>query len=142
MLECLLLGGAIIMFNVLDSVTTELGFRLPEHLRTEESNPFVKIFLKDHPIYAHTVKQVAIIAIVAFLILVGDMRIILMSAVMLGLVVANNTYLWLGRKITKRKIPTPFYCACKACHIPDNCMYFVWVALTLLIAFPIAYLLF
>ena len=131
MIDLILVGVVVILLNVLDSVTTELGFRLPKHLRSKESNPFAKGWLEKSPKSAHIFKQVAVIAIVAFLIVFGDMRIMVMLAVMLGLVVANNSYIWIGRKITKRKMHTPFHKACKACHIPENCMYFVWVALAI-----------
>lgn len=142
MIDLILIGGVVVLLNMLDSVTTELGFRLPAHLRSKESNPFMKSFLENHPVYAHTFKQIAIIGIVAFVVLFGDMRIMVMLAVMFGLVVVNNTYIWLGRKITNRKIRTPLYNACKACHIPENCYYFVWVAITVPTAWAIGFLLF
>ena len=142
MIDLILIGGVVVILNVLDSVTTELVDRLPQHLQAEESNPFMKKWLENKPMSAHIFKQVAVIAIVAFMIVQGDMRIMMMVAVLLGLVVINNTYIWLGRKITKRKIHTPFYKACVACRIPKNCRYFVWLAVTVPVALAIGFWLF
>lgn len=142
MIDLILLGVVVILLNVLDSVTTVLVDRLPKYLRAEESNPFAKRWLEKNPKSAHAFKQVSVIGIVVLMIVLGDMRIMMMVVVMLGLVVINNTYIWLGRKITKRKIHTPFQKACVACHVPKNCRYFVWVAVTLPVALAIGFLLF
>ena len=142
MLEYLLIGGAVILFNVLDSVTTELGFRLPEHLRAKESNPLAKPWLEKHPNGFHAFKQLTMIGMVIWLVAVEAIQALVVVAIMLGLVVINNSYILVGRKITKRKINTPFYVACKVCHIHNNLMFVVWVLFTLAVAVPIAYLLF
>lgn len=142
MIDLIIMGVVVVLLNVLDSVTTELGFRLPEHLRTKESNPFAKRWLEKSPKSAHLFKQVSVIGIVVFMIMFGDMRIMVMVIVLLGWVVANNSYIWIGRKITKRKIHTPFYKACKACHIPEKYMYFAWVAVAIPTALAVGYLLF
>jgi hypothetical protein len=141
-IDLILIGGVVILLNVLDSVTSVLIDRLPEYLRAGEANPFMVGWLEKYPKGSHIFKQLAVIAVVAFLIVAGDMRFMVVPVVILGLVVVNNSYIWIGRSITKRKIHTPFYKACKASHIPENRLYFVWVVVTVPMAVAIGFLLF
>lgn len=142
MIEYLLIGGAVILFNVLDSVTTELGFRLPEHLRAKEGNPMARPWLEKYPKGFHTFKQLAVVICVVILVALGAIQNLVILAILLGLVVINNSYILIGRKVTNRKIHTPFYKACKTCHIPEKWQFGVWLLLVGAIAIPVAYLLF
>lgn len=141
-MEIIIIGGLAILFNMLDSLTTWLIDRLPTNLRSEESNVFVKPWLEKYPLLTHAFKQILVIGIVVFLVASRGMEsalLLMFLAIILGFVVINNSYIWIGRKSTKRKIYTPFYKACKLCHVPDSCMYFAWLLLAIPVSVVLGY---
>lgn len=116
-----LVAAIVIIFNVLDSITTHLAlYKVPDHLRAEESNPIMaKLFTKNYKV-AQLIKHTSISAVVAYFIISDNLYLLEIVAVMVGLVVMNNMYVLLGTKLTGRDIELPIERLQRLFHVPDR----------------------
>lgn len=124
-----LAGAILIIFNILDSVTTHIAlYKLPDDLRAKESNPFMaKLFIKNYKV-AQAIKHALISAAAVYFIMSDDLYSLEVGATMLGLVVLSNTYIVIGRKITGKRIDSPIRRLQRLLHVPDK-LYYVLVAI-------------
>ncbi len=124
-----LAGAILIIFNILDSVTTHIAlYKLPDNLKAKESNPLMaKLFIKNYKV-AQVIKHALGSVVVAYLIISEDLYSLEVIATMLGLVVLNNTYILIGRKIRGEKIDSPIRRLQRLLHVPDK-LYYVLVAI-------------
>ena len=124
-----LAAAILIIFNILDSITTHIVlYKLPDHLRARESNPLMaKLFAKNYTL-AHIIKHTMVFAGAIYLVISKDLYLLELIATMLGFVVLNNTYILIGRIIMGKRIDSPIRRLQKLLHIPDK-LYYVLVAL-------------
>lgn len=98
----------VITFNVLDSVSTHLCFKqYPDKELKAEANPIMRWLMRKNKALAEIFKQVGVLSVVIYLIFSDSPETIRLLAIMLGIVVLNNTYIYVSRAITKRKVITP-----------------------------------
>ncbi len=124
-----LAAAILIVFNVLDSVTTHIAlYKLPGDLKAKESNPLMaKLFIKNYKV-AQAIKHTVVSAAVAYFIISKDLHPLEIMATMLGLVVLSNTYILIGRKITGKRIDSPIRRLQRHLHVPDK-LYYVLVVI-------------
>lgn len=129
-MDTLYLAGAIlIIFNILDSVTTHIAlYKLPDDLKAKESNPLMAKLFGMHYKLAQVIKHAAVSIAVACLIIYKDLYSLEVLATMLGLVVLSNTYILIGRKVTGKRIESPIKRLQRILHVPDR-LYYVLVAI-------------
>jgi len=143
MTEQVLLSLAWLGGNVLDGLTTYLGiFKVPLSLRSEEFNPL----FKKH-IYSHFGKVMLfkIIGTVGLLIWIWSwetssdkilsLRII---SIAMGFVVLNNSYIYLSKKIRKKKVMTPGVFLVEICHLPRIIAFLVLAVIISLASYGIS----
>lgn len=139
MIEVLVLGGLVILFNILDSVTTEwfLDRTLGDGLETQEGNPFVRKELMYHPVRAHAMKQGGIFALVSGIIwgawFSETMHLdethkmivwtLIFMAVLLGLVVLNNAYIDVMKWRTGKRWHSPYTALIYRLGLGDSWVY-------------------
>ena len=109
-----LFSGLFLLVNILDAYTTWLClFRLPTNLRAEEKNPIFK-FLKIETRFFHAILfKVALILLGVFIFLnyfnsdpgkgLTDFKVL---DLVFTFVILNNLYVYLTRRLLKRKTPT------------------------------------
>lgn len=137
----LTLAVLVIVLNVLDSVTTEIGLhRLPTHLRGREVNPFMERLMKKSEILAKVFKQVLILGFVAYWVVIGEDFGLKLFVIILSLVVLNNSYTLIGRLLTKKKIEAPVRKLQRVLNLPDRFIYPVVILIFFGLAFLGAYL--
>lgn len=142
-IEIVAFALAVLVLNVMDSVTTNLGFRqYPDRELRGEANPAMRWLMLKSKVVAEVLKQGFVIGAVS-LILVQDDALFWLRyvAVMLGLVVLNNTYVFVSRAITKRKVISPLKALEEFLHIPDKYVYAVTVVILLFMTTAICWLL-
>lgn len=137
-LSMIIIAIVIMTLNVLDSVTTNLCFRqYPDKELKGEANPFMrKIMLKNH-MFAEVIKQVGVLGLVIYFLSIKDILTLRYFALILGLVVLNNSYVLISRAITKRKVVSPAENLRILFHIPNKLIYFVAIAIICGIAYAI-----
>jgi ABC-type phosphate/phosphonate transport system permease subunit len=123
-----LVGAILIIFNILDSVTTHIAlYKLPDDLKAKESNPLMaKLFIRNYKV-AQIIKHVLVSAGVVYFIISKDLYSLEVIATMLGLVVLNNIYILVGRKLTGRRIDSPIRRLQRLLRVPDKLYYVVVV---------------
>jgi hypothetical protein len=135
MLALILIGVLCIIFNVLDSTTTWYALnKMPDNLKAKESNPFAASIMNKDPLIADLVKHIGVTMIVFFFVVLEQKALLIEITIMLGLVVASNTELIIARKITKRKVTTPFGYLCEKLKIPKKYQFFIFVVLIVVVA--------
>jgi len=123
-LESVLFALLILVFNVLDSVTTRLCFRqYPDKELKGEANPIMRWLMLKNQWLSDAVKQVVVIGVVVVLVLARDLFALRIVSVMLGLVVLNNTTTVVSRAVIKREVPSPIKRLRLLLHLPDNFSY-------------------
>lgn len=128
MSEILVIAILVMVFNVLDSATTHLGFKqYPEKDLKSEANPTMRWLMLKNKWLAEIFKQVGVLAIVVFLFLNNEIWSMRVVGIMLGLVVLNNTYVIVSRAIMRKKVISPVKALQRFCHIPERLVYFVAV---------------
>ena len=127
-----LAAAVLIIFNILDSITTHIAlYKLPDHLRARESNPLMaKLFVKNYKL-AQIIKHTLVFAGAVYLIISNDLYSLELIATMLGLVVLNNAYILIGRMIMGKRIDSPIRRLQRLLHIPDK-LYYVLVAIIII----------
>lgn len=119
--EILLVASLVLVFNILDSVTTALCFKqYPDKELKAESNPFMRKLMLKNGLLAEVVKQGTILVVLAFLLLLNDIFVIRVLAIAFALVVLSNSCIFLARVIKKREVSTPYRLLQKALHIADE----------------------
>jgi hypothetical protein len=135
MLQLILVGILCIIFNVFDSVSTWYALnKMPDNLKAKESNPFAAGIMSKDPLISDLIKHIGVTMIVFFFVVLQQKALLIEITIMLGLVVASNTELIIARKITKRKVTTPFGYLCEKLKIPKKYQFFVFVVLTIVVA--------
>lgn len=120
----ILLALVVITFNVLDSVTTNLCFKqYPDKELKSEANPFMRRLMLKNRALAEVVKQVFVTAIVIYYVVANHTEPLKFLSIMFGLVVLNNSYIYLSRKITKRKVVSPLERLRQFIHLPNSLSY-------------------
>lgn len=104
--QAFLFGGLAIVANILDSVSTRLCLSLPQTTKGREGNPLMAFFMDGDYLIAEIIKHLSVGILVAFWIYMENTRYLLSAAVLFGLVVINNSYIYLTSRIFKRKLPT------------------------------------
>lgn len=135
----LIIGLAIatVAFNILDSVTTEIGLRKFEgDLRGREGNPIMAWMMGEHPVLAEALKHVVVIGFVVWMVLDKDVFSLKVVCILLGLVVAQNTYIIIRKLITKKQTKSPIDRLRKLMHLPEFCFY----PLAIMTLFGLSYL--
>lgn len=114
----------LIVFNILDSVTTHMAlYKLPDDLKAKESNPIMARLFVNHYKLAQTIKHTLVSAGVAYWIFSRDLYALEVLATMLGLVVLSNTYILIGRVVTGKRIDSPLRRLQRLLHVPDKLYY-------------------
>jgi hypothetical protein len=125
-MEKILLIIAFVVGNALDSYTTWLGlFKLPPELRGSEMNPLFGDITRRWKKSVIT-KAIATVMIAGAMWFLIDMFYIIWLNIVLGLVVLNNAFIYLTRRITKRKVWSlgkVFTIACDKAHLPKAFAY-------------------
>jgi hypothetical protein len=135
MLSLILLGVLCIVFNIGDSVSTHYALNhLPDNLKAKESNPFAAGIMNNDPLISDLVKHIGLTMIVFFFVVLQQKALLIEIAIMFGLVVVSNTELIIARKITKRKVATPFGYLCEKLKIPKKYQFFLFIALIIIVA--------
>ena len=132
-MDTLYLASAILIaFNILDSIATHIAlYKLPDDLKAKESNPIMaKLFVRHYKL-AQAIKHAVVSAAVAYLIIHKDLYSLEVVATMLGMVVLNNTYILIGRKVTGKRIVSPIKRLQKLLHVPDRLYYMLVVIIIL-----------
>lgn len=116
-----LVATIVIIFNVLDSITTHIAlYKSPDHVRAEESNPLLsKLFTKNYKV-AQIIKHISISAVVAYFIITRNLYLLELAAVIVGLVVMNNVYVLVGTRLTGKNIDLPMVALQRLLHVPDR----------------------
>jgi len=139
MLKYIVLGLFVLLFNVLDSVSTHIGLhKLPEKLRASESNPLMAGLMAHDNLLSEIVKHLFVFLLVVYFVYSKNAFILLALAIVLGIVVLSNTYTIVGRIITKRKIITPFGYLLRILKIPKSLDFFIFVIVFLGFAYWLA----
>jgi hypothetical protein len=86
------------------------------------------------PLIADLVKHIGVTTIVFFFVVLEQKALLIEITIMLGLVVTSNTELIIARKITKRKVTTPFGYLCEKLKIPKKYQFFIFVVLIVVVA--------
>jgi len=124
--ELIAFAIVVMVLNVLDSYTTHLGFKqYPEKDLKSEANPFMRRLMLKNRWLAEVSKQVIILAMCVFLVITNGIASIRLLALLLGLVVLNNTFIVVSRAITKRKVISPAKRLLGLLRIPDKYAYVV-----------------
>lgn len=135
MFELISIGVLCIVFNVLDSVSTHYALnKLPDNLKAKESNPFAAGLMNKDPLISDLVKHIGVTMIVFFFVVLEQKALLIEITIMLGLVVVSNTELIVARKITKRKVTTPFGYLMDKLKVPKKFQFFIFVVLTIIVA--------
>jgi hypothetical protein len=135
MLSLILLGVLCIVFNIGDSVSTHYALNhLPDNLKAKESNPFAAGIMNNDPLISDLVKHIGLTMIVFFFVVLQQKALLIEIAIMFGLVVTSNTELIIARKITKRKVTTPFGYLCEKLKILKKYQFFIFVTLIVIVA--------
>ncbi len=120
-LDVILIALAALLFNVLDSVTTKLALsQYPDKELKGEGNPLMRRLMLKSGLLAEVLKQVGVLALVLWCLTSNDIQPLRFFAIMLGLVVLNNTYVVVSRAIAKRKVITPIEKLRRILHLPDK----------------------
>ena len=133
-----LVGAILITFNILDSVTTHIAlYKLPDDLKAKESNPLMARMFVRHYKLAQGVKHAVVFIAAAFLIIDKDLFSLEVLATLLSLVVINNTYILIFRKVMGKRVDSPVRRLQRLLHIPDKFYYVlvgvIFIGLSLLI---------
>lgn len=136
-----LVGAIVIIFNVLDSITTHIAlYKLPDHLRAKESNPLMAtLFTKNYKV-AQVIKHTSISAVVAYFMISDNLYLLELAAVMVGLVVVNNLYVLVGIKLTGKNIDLPITRLQRLFHVSDRFYYLLSFVLVTIIIFSLSIL--
>ena len=105
--EIILIALITIVFNILDSLTTNLCFKqYPDKELKGEGNPLMrKLMLKNYKL-AEAVKHMGVLMLVMFCLVANYIDSLKLLAILLGLVVLNNTYILLSRAMDNPNIIT------------------------------------
>jgi len=144
LIESVIIGAVVLMLNVLDSVTTSVCFRqYPDETLKGEGNPFMRWLMLKNRALAEVVKQCGVLTIVILAVVVwNDVATLKYLAIVLGLVVLNNTYIVVSRAITKRKGITPFEKLRGLIHFPKKYLFGLAITVILGLAWGIYQLIF
>lgn len=135
MLSLILIGVLCILFNIGDSVSTHYALNhLPDNLKAKESNPFAANIMSKDPLISDLIKHIGVTMIVFFFVVLQQKALLIEVTIMLGLVVASNAELIIARKITKRKVNTPFGGLCEKLKIPKKYQFFIFIVLIMVVA--------
>ncbi len=103
-LEMILLALIIIIFNILDIITTNLYFKYyPDKTLKDEGNSLMRRLMVKNYKVADAVKIIGILCIIIYSLVTNNVNILRITTVLLGLIVLNNTYILLYSAITKQK---------------------------------------
>lgn len=133
----ILFGLLAVVFNVLDSVSTKLCFSLPKDVEGKEGNPLMAKLMENDYFIAEMVKHVGVTLLVLWWMYSRDITLLIMASMVLGIVVLNNFYIYVTRKILKKKIPTmftPFAFIVKKLKIPGWLEYILLIIILVNIA--------
>ena len=129
-IEYVLIGLLVMVLNVLDSVTTNLAFRqYPDKELKGEANPFMRKLMLKSSVLAEVFKHGFVLIVVIWAVLSGELATMRVMALILCLVVANNTFVVVSRAITKRKVITPIEKLRRFLHMPDKYTYAMVIGL-------------
>jgi len=130
MSELLVIAVLVMVFNVLDSATTYVGFwQYPEKGLKGEANPVMRWLMLKSKCSAEIVKQGGVLGLVIVFFLNNEILAMRLMGIMLGLVVLNNTYIITIRAIMRRKVISPGKVLQNLLRISDNKLYFVMVVI-------------
>ena len=123
---------ALLVANVLDSLTTELALnKLPENLKAKESNPFMNALFKRHKfLLANLLKYGLCVLIAVVCYLNQDLRSLKVVVILMSWVVFSNAYILIGRWITHKKILSPVHKVLVLLRVPES-WHFVGIAVLL-----------
>lgn len=123
-LEIISLAILVLLFNVLDSATTALCFRqYPDKELKGEGNPVMRWLMLKNRNLAEVVKHGIVLGFVVYWLLGYNIFPLRLAAIMLGLVVINNSAVFLSRVVLKRKVDSPLKRFMKLVHVPDTIGY-------------------
>lgn len=126
----ILLGLVLIVLNVLDSVTTEIGLNhMPLELRPEESNPWIRGMIKNDNLLSHIIKQTFVVLVALFLIYKQNQLVLLMAVLMFGVVVFENAWIIIIRLLAKKKYGSPLHYLFRLCRVPKRFDYYALLVL-------------
>jgi hypothetical protein len=137
-LEIISFAVAVLVLNVLDSVTTELCFKqYPDKELKGEGNPFMRRLMLKNRVLAEVVKQAAIIGIVIYFLWKCDLTGLRLMTIAFGIVVLNNAFIVISRAVTKRKVISPIKRLVALLHMREKFAYLVVVNIILLLTLAI-----
>lgn len=114
----------VIIFNIMDSVTTELAFRqYPDSTLRSEGNPLMRILMLKNRFISEVVKQIGVLSLVIWLFNLKDINSIRFVAICFAIVVMNNSFIVISRSICKRKVISPMGKLQSMYHIPNIFIY-------------------
>ena len=135
MFELIAIGVLCIIFNVLDSVSTHYALnKLPDNLKAKESNPFAAGIMSKDPLISDLIKHIGLTMIVFFFVILKQKALLIEIAIMFGLVVVSNTELIIARKITKRKVGTPFHYLMEKLKVPRKYEFWIFIVLIVIVS--------
>ena len=129
MISLYVVCGLAFFFNILDSILTWVALhKLPRKLRAKEINPLMDRLMKKSSLTSNLLKHGFMVGVVTYLILSKAYWASVLLCTTLGLVVLNNSYIVIGRVLTKRKIASPLYYIKKKIRIPKRFEYIFFVS--------------
>lgn len=137
-LEIILTTLAVVVLNILDSVTTNIGFKqYPDKELKSEANPWMRYLMLKNKFLAEATKQGVGLIIAGACLYHRDLLPAKYCTILLGLVVVNNSSLILSRLIVKRKINSPFLTLVRRIRLPDKSAFFIFIAFAIGLAYLI-----
>jgi hypothetical protein len=126
----------IMGLSALDSISTWLAlFKLPDDLKAKEANTLMLKVINKNLVWATIGKQLVTLALILFVYFSHGEYTLRLVATLLGLVVLSNFYIYFGRRITRRKIQSPFFDLYKYTHLPEK--YYFWFLMPVLLLIAI-----
>lgn len=130
-LQYILLGLLGVFFNVMDTITTEIGLhKLPDDIKVEEGNPIAVWGMKKNNLIFEILKQVYVVGVIGYYIYKHNIFGLIVVASLFGLVVLNNSVTLILRNKTRKRIPAPFHIMVTVLRIPKK-LAFIFIVLVL-----------
>jgi hypothetical protein len=115
-----LLAVAVIVLNVLDSITTYIGlYRMPPGLGGVEGNPLMAWLGSRKFSVATAIKQSVGVGIAVAGFLTQAEFGLIVVVILYSLIVMNNTYILVRRAITRKPCRSPLVIVTDLLHIPE-----------------------
>jgi len=127
-------------FNLLDEASTRIGMKTPEDIKNKEGNPIAREMMLNHPRFASVSKIGGLGVLVLFLFALKETLALATLAIAFGIVVVNNFYLIIIKKITQKEHTSPFIILARKLKIPKSFEYLFACFCIFSITIPLVYL--